>query len=141
MSFDEALELVKYTISKNVEHLVDTLKTNANEIPVIACGGGAFLLPKKIKGASEVVFPEHLEVANAFGASIAQLGAENELVINTMLKNEADAMEELISEITDNLIKKGAKENTIKTIAKESIPLAYLPGASRLKVKLCGELG
>jgi hypothetical protein len=53
------------------------LKTDAKEIPVIACGGASFLLPKTIGGASNVIFPEHLEVANAFGACIAQISSED----------------------------------------------------------------
>ncbi len=77
------LQKVKETIQIAIEKLVDTLKTDGKDIPVIACGGGAFLLPQKIAGASKVVFPEHMEVANAFGACIAQISSEEEIVINT----------------------------------------------------------
>jgi N-methylhydantoinase A/oxoprolinase/acetone carboxylase beta subunit len=139
-NFSDALELVKEQIQLAIERLVDKLKTDYKEVPVIACGGGAFLLPKKIEGASNVIFPEHLEVANAFGACIAQISREEELVINTLQKNEKEELELLVSKAKAALLKNGASENSINILTKESIPLAYLPGAVKLKVKLCGDL-
>lgn len=138
--FLEALNAVKHQIQLSVEKLVDKLKTDAKDIPVIACGGGAFLLPKEIKGASKVLFPEHMEVANAFGACIAQISSEDEIVINTLQKNEKEALEKLLSNAKNVLLKNGASESSINVLIKESIPLAYLPGAVKLKVKLCGDL-
>ncbi len=139
-SFSETLKLVKEQIQFSIEKLVDKLKTDSEEIPVIACGGGAFLLPKEIEGASKVLFPEHLEVANSFGACIAQISSEEEKVINTLLNNEKKELEKLLSKVKSKLLKNGASEDSIKVLAKESIPLAYLPSAVKLKVKLCGDL-
>ena len=139
-TFPEALLAVKNQIRLTIERLVDKLKTDAKEIPVVACGGGAFLLPKEIKGASSVIFPEHLEVANAFGACIAQIGYEEEMVINTMQNDENKALEQLLDKVKHELLKNGALEDSINILTKESIPLAYLPGAVKLKVKLCGDL-
>tara|TARA_R110002073_G_scaffold72537_1_gene177310 strand:- start:304630 stop:306213 length:1584 start_codon:yes stop_codon:yes gene_type:complete len=139
-SFIEATTLVKEQIQETIEKLVDKLKTDSHEIPVIACGGGAFLLPKQIEGTSKVLFPEHLEVANAFGACIAQISSEDELVINTLQNDEKLALETLMQNVKTKLLKGGASENSINVLTKESIPLAYLPGAVKLKVKLCGDL-
>lgn len=116
------------------------MKTDAKEIPVIACGGGSFLLPKTIGGASNVIFPEHLEVANAFGACIAQISSEDELIVNTLQCDEAQELERLLTKVKNKLLKNGASEDSINILAKESTPLAYLPGAVKLKVKLCGDL-
>ncbi|MCF6212973.1 MAG: hydantoinase/oxoprolinase family protein [Flavobacteriaceae bacterium] len=140
LPFAYTLDKVYEQILITIEKLVDKLKTNIKEISVIACGGGAFLLPKIIAGASKVIFPEHLEVANAFGACIAQISSEEEIVINTLQKDEKDEMENLIKGIKVQLLKNGADEKSIYTLIKESIPLAYLPGAVKLKVKLCGDL-
>ena len=139
-NFQDALELVKEQIQLSIEKLVDKLKTDPKEIPVIACGGGAFLLPKKIAGASRVLFPEHLEVANAFGACIAQISSEDEKIVNTLQNDEKKELEKLLSNVKIELLKKGASEGSINVLTKESIPLAYLPGAVKLKVKLCGDL-
>lgn len=140
VNFSDALELVKNQIQLSIEKLVDKLKTDSKEIPVIACGGGAFLLPKEIEGASKVIFPEHLEVANAFGACIAQISCEEEMVINTLNNDEKQELERLLSNTKSKLLKNGASESSIGVLVKESIPLAYLPGAVKLKVKLCGDL-
>ncbi|MEX0313458.1 MAG: hydantoinase/oxoprolinase N-terminal domain-containing protein [Allomuricauda sp.] len=140
MTYSEALSAVKQQIQFTIEKLVDKLKTDAKEIPVVACGGGAFLLPKNINGASEVIFPEHMEVANAFGACIAQIGYEEELVINAMQHDEDEALEQLLQKVENELLKNGALADSINILTKESIPLAYLPGAVKLKVKLCGDL-
>ncbi|MFD2588722.1 hydantoinase/oxoprolinase N-terminal domain-containing protein [Croceitalea marina] len=138
--YDEALQMIKKSIEGAIEKLVDKLKTDSKDIPVVACGGGAFLLPKSIDGASEVLFPEHLEVANAFGACIAQISSEEEMVVNTMQKNEEIALQELLDKVTLHLLAKGAKKETLKTLSKEIIPLAYLPGTAKVKVKICGDL-
>ncbi|WP_034917730.1 hydantoinase/oxoprolinase N-terminal domain-containing protein [Gillisia sp. CAL575] len=140
ISYLQALKQVKKCIQLEIEKLVDKLKTESKDIPVIACGGGAFLLPKEIAGASKVLFPLHLEVANAFGACIAQISSEEEIIINTLQNDEKEEMEKLITNATKILLKNGAKINSINILTKSSIPLAYLPGTVLLKVKLCGDL-
>lgn len=140
LPYDKIVTEVSSCIQIEIEKLVDKLKTESTDIPVIACGGGAFLLPERIKGASKVVFPEHMEVANAFGACIAQMSSEKEIVIQTTKHNETEMLEKLIDEVQETLTQKGTDKNSIHIITKESIPLAYLPGAVRLKVKLCGNL-
>ncbi|SEC00856.1 N-methylhydantoinase A/oxoprolinase/acetone carboxylase, beta subunit [Tenacibaculum sp. MAR_2009_124] len=139
-SYPILLNKVIEAIQNQIENLVDKLKTDSKDIPVIACGGGAFLLPNNIKGASEVIFPKHMEVANAFGACISQISSEKEIVINSIQKNEKEELASLLLESKNDLIHKGASKNSIHIIAKESTPLAYLPGATKLKVKLCGDL-
>jgi len=37
-------------------------------VPLLAVGGGAFLVPDRMMGVSEVLRPEHAAVANAVGA-------------------------------------------------------------------------
>ena len=139
-NFAETLGLVKEQIRLSIEKLVDKLKTDSKEIPVIACGGGAFLLPKEIEGVSKVLFPKHLEVANAFGACIAQISSEEEIIVNTLQNDEKQELERLLHNVKNELIKNGASEHSINILTKESIPLAYLPSAVKLKVKLCGDL-
>jgi N-methylhydantoinase A/oxoprolinase/acetone carboxylase beta subunit len=140
LAFPRIVELVENAIRTEIEKVVDKLKTDAKDIPVVACGGGAFLLPNKIDGASEVIFPEHLEVANAFGACIAQFSSEEELVINTAEVDEQAEMEKLLVKVESKLLENGVTQDSINILLKESMPLAYLPGVFKLKVKLCGDL-
>ena len=39
-------------IHQMVEDMIDRIKTDAGDIPVIAVGGGAFLVPDQMKGVS-----------------------------------------------------------------------------------------
>jgi len=43
---------------------------------LILVGGGPVLINQNIPGVSEVIIPENAGVANAIGASIAQIGGE-----------------------------------------------------------------
>ncbi|SOD12742.1 hydantoinase/oxoprolinase N-terminal domain-containing protein [Pedobacter xixiisoli] len=140
ISYEQALELVKTEIQQKIEKLVDALKNNADEVSVVGCGGGAFLLPKKIAGVSEVLFPRDMEVANAFGVCIAKISSEEEIVINTMCADEKEEMQKLLDKAKSNLLSKGAKQETIAVLIKEAVPLAYLPGAMLLRIKLFGDL-
>jgi hypothetical protein len=109
------------------------LKTDAKEIPVIACGGASFLLPKTIGGASNVIFPEHLEVANAFGACIAQISSEDELIVNTLQCDEAQELERLLTKVKNKLLKNGASEDSINILAKIIDPLSIFTRSSKAK--------
>jgi N-methylhydantoinase A/oxoprolinase/acetone carboxylase beta subunit len=140
LPFLEVMKLVRTVIKNDIEKVVDKLKTDAKDIPVIACGGGAFLLPNKIAGASEVIFPRHLEVANAFGACIAQFSSEEEMLINTAEVDEKAEMEKLLLKVERKLLGNGVTKGSVNILLKESMPLAYLPGVVKLKVKLCGDL-
>ena len=50
---------------------VDRARTAAQDVPLVAVGGGSFLVPDALPGISEVLRPDHHDVANAVGAAIA----------------------------------------------------------------------
>jgi hypothetical protein len=50
------------------------MKTEARDVTLIAVGGGAFLVPDRLAGISEVVRVPHGDCANAVGAATAQIG-------------------------------------------------------------------
>ncbi|GAA3106157.1 hypothetical protein GCM10020001_024960 [Nonomuraea salmonea] len=50
-----------------VADAVDRMTLGRADRPLVAVGGGAFLLPAEIPGVSRVIRPEHAEVANAVG--------------------------------------------------------------------------
>ena len=63
-----------------MEDVVDQLKLSAAAVPVVLVGGGSILVKGSLNGASEVLRPDHAEVANAIGAAIAQVGGQVEKV-------------------------------------------------------------
>ena len=55
---------------------IDRVKTSEEVRPLIAVGGGSILVPDRIPGVSEIVRPEHFDVANAVGAAIASVSGQ-----------------------------------------------------------------
>ena len=123
------------------EEAVDRMKTSAEEVPVIAVGGGSILLPEKIPGVSRVEKPEHYEVANAVGAAIAQVSGTIDRVFSLAERSRDEVMEEARSTAFEEAVRAGADPESLEVVEVEEVPLAYLPGnAVRIKVKAAGRL-
>src|SRR3546814_16001013 len=61
---------------------IDRMKTAPGPVPVIAVGGGHFLVGDGLPGVAEILRPPHASVANAVGADIAQIGAQPEQIVD-----------------------------------------------------------
>ena len=70
------------------------MKTEAGEVPLIAVGGGAFLVPDRLAGISQVIRVPHGDCANAVGAAIAQISGETDQVYRDLSREEAIAAAE-----------------------------------------------
>jgi len=122
-----------------LEDATDRMKTEAGDVPLIAVGGGAFLVPDKIAGVSEVVRVEHGDCANAVGAAIAQISGETDQVYREMSRDDAIAAAE--AQAVERAVAAGADRATLQTVDVEDMPLAYLPGnALRVRVRVAGEM-
>lgn len=120
---------------------VERSRVSPDPIPVIAVGGGSVLMPETI-GDLQVILPENFAVANAVGAAIAQISGEVDRVFSLDGTSRDACIAEAEAEATKLAIAAGAVTETIQTIEKEDIPLAYLPGnATRIHVKVVGEMG
>jgi N-methylhydantoinase A/oxoprolinase/acetone carboxylase beta subunit len=118
---------------------IDRMKTDAGDVPVIAVGGGAFLVPDEIAGVSEVIRVEHGEVANAVGAAIAQISGECDQVFQGMSRETVIAEARRIAE--ERAVEAGADPATLDVVEIEDLPLAYLPGNSlRARVRVVGAI-
>ena len=123
-----------------VEEAVDRMKTDAGDEPLIAVGGGCFLVPERIAGISEVIHVEHQAVANAVGAAIAQVSGEVDRIFQDLSRDEAIARARQLAETQAEGA--GADPRTLTTVEVEDLPLAYLPGNSlRVRVRVVGEIG
>lgn len=125
-------------IAALIDEGVDRMKTDADEVPLIAVGGGAFLVPSRVPGISDVVHVEHQGVANAVGAAIAQVSGEVDQVFSGIGRKEAiDQATEIARE---RAIRAGADAATLSVVDVEDLPLAYLPGdARRVRVRVVGD--
>ncbi len=132
---DDILAIVHERIASNV----DRIKTEATEVPLIAVGGGAPLIPTEIPGISRVHHVENYAVANAVGAAIAQISGEADQVFQGLSRDEALAEALKIAE--EKAISSGAAADSLKTIEMEDLPIAYIPGhAIRARVRVIGDI-
>jgi len=129
--FDEAARLS--------EEAIDRMKTEAGDVPLIAVGGGAFLIPDKLPGVSTVIHVQHGDCANAVGAAIAQVSGECDQIFKDLSRTEALAAAQGIA--NDRAVAAGAARASLVTIESEDMPLAYLPGNSvRVRVRVVGDV-
>ena len=122
-----------------IEDAVDRIKTEAGELPLIAVGGGAFLIPDRLAGISRVVRVAHGDCANAVGAAIAQVSGETDQIYRDLDRNEAIAAAE--AQARDRAVAAGADRASLAVVDVDDMPLAYLPGnALRVRVRVAGEM-
>ena len=122
-----------------IEDAVDRMKTEAGDVTLIAVGGGAFLVPDRLAGISEVVRVPHGDCANAVGAATAQISGETDQVYRDLAR--ADAIAAAKAQATARATEAGADPATVTVVEVEDMPLAYLPGnALRVRVRVAGEM-
>ena len=135
-------DLVKRVIHRvhaMVDEGVDRMKTDASPVPLIAVGGGSFLIPERLAGISDVVHVPHHAVANAVGAAIAQVSGEVDQIFQNLTRDEALARAQRLAE--EKAIAAGAGATTLKVVEMEDLPIAYLPGNSlRTRVRVVGDI-
>jgi N-methylhydantoinase A/oxoprolinase/acetone carboxylase beta subunit len=117
------------------------MKVSTGAIPVVLVGGGSVLLRKEIDGASEVIRPEHFEVANAIGAAIAQVGGQVDRVYSLADMTREEAIFQAKTEAIQKSVDAGATASSIEIMQVDDVPLTYLPSnVTRIRVKAVGDL-
>ena len=127
-------------VESRIAEAVDRMKPDARECPLLAVGGGAFLVPARIAGISEAVAVPHAGVANAVGAAIARVAGEVDSVFHGTGREEAFRRAQ--EEAAERAVAAGADRERLEVVEREDLPLAYLPGdARRVRVRVVGEVG
>jgi N-methylhydantoinase A/oxoprolinase/acetone carboxylase beta subunit len=136
---DDLIRAALAEIGGKIEDAVDRMKTEAGEEPLIAVGGGAFLVPETVSGVSRVIRVPHGECANAVGAAIAQISGETDQIYRDL--NRAEAIAAAEAQARERAVAAGADLDSLALVEVEDMPLAYLPGnALRVRVRVAGEM-
>jgi N-methylhydantoinase A/oxoprolinase/acetone carboxylase beta subunit len=139
---DLPADLVKAALARihaTIEEGVDRMKTDAREEPLIAVGGGCFLVPERLAGISQVIHVRHQAVANAVGAAIAQVSGEVDQIFQNLPRDAAIAEAQRLAE--RRAVAGGADGATLQVVEVEDLPMAYLPGNSlRVRVRVVGDI-
>jgi N-methylhydantoinase A/oxoprolinase/acetone carboxylase beta subunit len=124
---------------EKLEDAIDRVKTDSGPVKLIAVGGGAFLVPDRLLGVSQVIRVPHGDCANAVGAAIAQISGETDQVYREMTREAAIAAAE--AQAIERAVAAGAERASLQTVDVEDMPLAYLPGnALRVRVRVAGQM-
>lgn len=119
---------------------VDRARTAPQDVPLVAVGGGSFLVPDALPGISEVLRPDHHDVANAVGAAIAQVSGQLEEVV-TLDGDRAQKLQEARERTIRRAVEAGADGDRTEIVEMDEVPLAYMTEPIvRLRVKAVGPL-
>jgi len=128
-------------IAERTAEAVDRMRTSAEPIPVVAVGGGSILLPDQMPTFGKIHRPENYAVANAIGASIAQVGGEIDKIFAVEPSRRAATLDTVRPEAVDKAIAAGASPASVKIVDFDEVPIPYLPGnATRIRAKAVGDL-
>ena len=119
---------------------VDVMSLGKAERPLVVVGGGAFLVPDEVPGASEVIRPERGDVANAVGAAIALASGRWDAIVPDGAGRRA-AIDKACDMARQRAVQAGADPTQVDIVELIEIPLSYLPEpAIRVNVKAAGPL-
>ncbi len=120
---------------------IEKMKPSSDPVPVVLVGGGALLATHQLAAASEMLRPQHADVANAIGAAIAQIGGEAERLVSYERTTRAEAIATVSAEAVETAVAAGAERASIRVADIEEIAMSYMAGSTtRLRVKVVGEI-
>lgn len=139
---DEAFaKAVQEEISSLLEQAIDKMKTSSEDVSLVLVGGGSIIVPETIQGVSTIAKSEYGGVANAIGASIAQISGQYEQIYIYSKEPRDESLKDAQNKAVKQAVLAGALADTIELVEVEETPLAYHPeNATRLKVKVVGKM-
>ena len=142
-SLDDAVVTAAWdAIQERLERTIDEMKTSPEDVPAVVVGGGATVVPESFAGTSETTNPSHFEVAGAVGATLAEIAAYAENVVDLDQQDRQDGIDETVERATDNAVRNGAVRETVEVLDIEEIPFTYMPGErEKIRVRVKGEYG
>ena len=132
---------VEDKIQEIIENAIDQMKTSSDDVDLILVGGGAIIAPKQLQGVKSIIQHPQGSVANAIGASIAQVSGDFEKLYSYEKVQREDALNDARSFAEDQAVAAGANVSTLELVDVNETPLAYAPGkTTKVRIKVVGEL-
>ncbi|MEV5502157.1 hydantoinase/oxoprolinase family protein [Nonomuraea fuscirosea] len=120
-----------------IESAVERMSLGRTGLPLVVVGGGEFLVPDRVLGASEVVRPERGAVANAVGAAIALAGGRADRLC--AVADRVAAIEEASKAAIDKAVQAGADPARVEVIDVLETPVTYVTQPTlKVAVKAAG---
>ncbi|WP_066390677.1 hydantoinase/oxoprolinase N-terminal domain-containing protein [Neobacillus mesonae] len=138
---EEFAKGVQLKISTLIEQAIDKMKTSSEDVQLVLVGGGSIIIPNSIPGVSNIIKAENGDVANAIGASIAQISGQYEQIYIYSREPREESLKDAQAKAVKQAVLAGALSDTIELVEVEETPLAYHPeNATRLRVKVVGRM-
>ena len=111
-------------------------------VPIILVGGGAPLIHQLLQELGrQVVCPAHADIANAYGAAMAQVGGEADLTFSSASISRQDALAAAEREANRRAVEAGASPEAIVTVELEDAAFSYLAStAMRVRARVVGDI-
>lgn len=128
-------------IVERLSAAVDLMKPGGATLPVILVGGGAPLIPGEKLAGCPVIRPINADVANAIGASIAQVSGEAEGLYTVGTQTRDEALKALTVEAERLAVVAGADPESVVPINIEEVDIPYMATeTTRIRVTVVGDL-
>ena len=134
-------EAVDSLIVEKLSAAADLMKPGGAVLPVILVGGGAPLIPGDTLAGCPIVRPGNADVANAIGASIAQVSGQAEGMRVAGVDSREILIERLTAIASEKALAAGADSATINIVNVEEVDIPYMAtDTSRMRVSVVGDL-
>lgn len=137
MDREAAMKVLEMCL-KRISECIRMMQAEKAQLPILLVGGGAALFPAKcFFGRS--LSPDSADVANAYGAALAQVTGTADAVV--CLDDREKALEGARQAAYKKAVENGAVEDSLKVVDIQIIPYHYMPGnKARVVAMAAGEL-
>ncbi|CAH2354927.1 hypothetical protein CLIB1423_19S02806 [[Candida] railenensis] len=137
-SYIEGYEAV---VKSKLESVIDRMRTSPEPLPVLLVGGGSFVAPLTLNGASKVYRPPYYQVANAIGAAMGKLSASiHKIERLDSLSDKDSVIESMIQEVTEEIVNKGGLKPTVMVVDLSYDPIPYVEKTYSFEIKVIADI-
>lgn len=127
------------SVHSKLSEAIARMKGRESSLPVIVVGGGAFFM-EGFSHPSSLLIPKDHDVANAYGAALAQVSATIDTVVS--LEEREKTLDALKEKAEQKAVENGASVGAVALVDLTIIPYHYMPDQfARVIVKAAGRRG
>lgn len=124
----EFVRSVMRQVDARLVALADRTKASPAEVPLIAVGGAAHLVPDHMPGFSAVLRYEHSPVANAIGAATAEASGSIDRIYSYDRASRTRCLSDAQQLAAEDAVLAGADPARTRITRMTEIPMSYMPG-------------
>ena len=138
----QTIARIDQRLRARLERLLENFERAGRNLPIILVGGGAPLVGALLRELGrKVLCPEHADVANAYGAAMAQVGGEADLTFSSTAISRPEALARAEREAHRRAADAGAAPDTVTTVELEDAAFSYLASdAIRVRARAVGDI-